>query len=162
MPRSFPLLRTQYAFRASSHCQPRLLHHHFTTSSPRRTSETPSSEEDYDYSWIQESELNLLREKRDLLPKPSVYMLFSQKLDEFEREMREKIKTNHLLTDTDLEIVHKLRAKLKIAEENNLKRAGLFNEIIREAHEEHIQIRAKLPKRKKPPKSQSIMAKKRR
>ncbi|TID20497.1 Dicarboxylic amino acid permease [Venturia nashicola] len=152
MTRSPSLFRA--AYRTFSQCRPRFSHHYFTTSIPQRASETtnddtsPSSEEDYDYSWIQDSELNLLRRQRDLLPKPSVYVLFNQKLDLFEAEMSEKIKTNHLLTHQDLEIVHKLRAKLKIAEENNRKRVRLFDEIIRETDEEHKRVRARLPKRK--------------
>lgn len=144
-----PLIRT--AFRASSQHQPRLSHHNFTTSAPHRTSEPPSDKPSpkdkdiYDYTWIQESELALIRRQKELLPKPAVYTLFRQKLDKFEHQMREKIKTNHLMSNKDLEIVSKLRKKLEIAEANNLKRVRLFDEIIRETVEEHKRVVGRLP-----------------
>lgn len=59
--------------------------------------------------------------------------------------MREKIKTNHLMSNKDLEIVSKLRKKLEIAEANNLKRVRLFDEIIRETVEEHKRVVGRLP-----------------
>lgn len=53
-----------------------------------------------------------------------------------------------------MEIVKKLREKLKIAEENDRKRVRLFDEIIRETVEEHKKIMARLPKRRIPRKNQ--------
>lgn len=165
MPCSSFLLRT--AFRVTALRRTRFPHHHFTTLTPYRTSEPPtakplsSSKDEYDYSWIQDSEISMLLKQRDMLPKPSVYLQFGRKLDQFELKMREKIRTNPLLTEEDLEIVHKLRERLRIAEEHNLKRVRLFDEIIRKTVEEHTRIRETRSKRKEPSERQSTMAKKR-
>ncbi|QDS69205.1 hypothetical protein FKW77_000557 [Venturia effusa] len=157
---------------SSCRCQPRLSRYHFTTATPYQYSENvrdkPSlnsedfpNERPYDYSWIQDAELALIQGHKNLLPKPSVYILFRQKLDQFEAQIREQIKTNDLLRPEHLQMVHKLREKLDMAEEDNKKRVRLFDSIITETADEHKDMRERLPVWRIHRKSQTAVSEKR-
>jgi hypothetical protein len=83
-----------------------------------------------DYSWIQESEIKLLRATRNKLPKPAAFELFQQKFAQLEADARR----NPLVKPEDFERMDRIKEKLGVIERNQRLLAAEFDPIIAESN----------------------------